>query len=295
MPSSGRASGKRSTPPKTSPRLPSRMQVALPSYQSVPSTSISAPKPAARRLRDPLHRYATRPSRSLRSSASRIIAASNPAPAITAKRSLPKRPTSRRRRSPRSPTATARSMSFGIPRLVANRFAVPAGTTARLASEPASTSMHRRTVPSPPQAKTRSAPAPSARRTWSGAFLAFGTSYHSGSSTPARASARRSSGRPPPRRFSAWATTATFMRRAARGATWRCAPGARACDLLRDAGRAAREQQHEQRPDRRSRARRRRRAGGACRGTSAPRRRRPGRGARPPRRRRAARGRGSAT
>ena len=106
-----------------------------PSYQSAPSTSISASNAFARRLREPLHRYAARPTRSLRSSASRIIAASNPAPAITAKRSLLEaadvdaaggRRGARRRRRPRCPS--------GCPRFVANRFAVPAGTTARLAS-----------------------------------------------------------------------------------------------------------------------------------------------------------------
>ena len=59
--------------------------------------------------------------------ASRIIAASKPAPAMTANRSPLKRPTSSLRRSPRSPIATACSMSLGIPRLVAKRFAVPAG------------------------------------------------------------------------------------------------------------------------------------------------------------------------
>ena len=40
--------------------------------------------------------------------------------------------------------------------------------------------MQRRTVPSPPQANTSSAPSSSARRTCSGAFFAFGTSYQSG-------------------------------------------------------------------------------------------------------------------
>ena len=156
--------------------------------------------------------------RSLSPSASRIIAASKPAPAMTAKRSFSKRPTSSALQSPCRPTVTARSMSCGMPRLVANRFAVPAGTIASRASVPASTWMQRRTVPSPPQANTSSAPSSSARSTWAGAFLAFGTSYHSGSSTPAAASARRSSGRPPPTVFPACATTATFMSPAAAGA-----------------------------------------------------------------------------
>ena len=105
-----------------------------------------------------------------------------------------KRPTSILRVRPCSPIWTARSSSDGMPRLVANRFAVPAGSTASGIFVPASTLRQRRTVPSPPQAKTRSAPASSARSTCPGAFLALGTSYQSGSSTPAsreRASQRR--------------------------------------------------------------------------------------------------------
>ncbi len=132
--------------------------------------------------------------RSLRSSASRIIAASKPTPAMTPKRSPANRPTSKRRRSPPSPIATAFSMSAGMPRFVAKRFAVPAGMTARHASRPASSPMQRRTVPSPPQANTRSAPSSRARRTCAGAFLAFGTSYQSGSACPRSARTRRNSG-----------------------------------------------------------------------------------------------------
>ena len=98
-----------------------------------------------------------------------------------------------------------------MPRFVANRFAVPAGSTASGTFVPASTPTQRRTVPSPPQAKTSSAPASSARSTCAGAFLALGTSYQSGSSTPAVASARRSAGNPPSSVFAACATTATFM------------------------------------------------------------------------------------
>ena len=65
IPSSGSASGNSSTPPNTSPTLPSSTHVALPSYQSAPSTSISASNAGARRLREPLHRYAARPIRCL--------------------------------------------------------------------------------------------------------------------------------------------------------------------------------------------------------------------------------------
>ena len=89
-------------------------------------------------------------------------------------------------------------MSFGIPRFVANRFAVPAGMIARLVVVPASTSTHRWTIPSPPQTKRSSAPSSSARRTWAGALRLFGTSNQSGSVTPSASRTRRSSGRPPP-------------------------------------------------------------------------------------------------
>ena len=103
-------------------------------------------------------------------------------------------------------------MSFGMPRLVANRFAVPAGMIARLAFEPASTSMQRCTIPSPPQAKTSSAPSSSARRTCGGALRLFGTSHQSGSST---AFAPRARGAAPTARRRAvlpeCAITATFI------------------------------------------------------------------------------------
>ena len=64
------------------------------------------------------------------------MAASKPAPAMTANRSPLKRPTSKRCRCPRRPSATACGMSFGIPRFDANRLAVPAGMIARSACEP---------------------------------------------------------------------------------------------------------------------------------------------------------------
>jgi len=90
------------------------------------------------------HTYARRPARSFHlPSAPPTMRASKPEPAMTAKRSPLKRPTSGLRRSPCSPIATACSMLFGIPRLVARRLAVPAGTIARRASEPAITSMQR--------------------------------------------------------------------------------------------------------------------------------------------------------
>jgi hypothetical protein len=88
------------------------MQLAFPEYHEVPSIAILALKGFARRLFDPAQTYATRPNRSLRPpSACWIIDASKPAPAMTPKRSPLKRPTSSLRRSPRSPIATACSMS----------------------------------------------------------------------------------------------------------------------------------------------------------------------------------------
>ena len=69
-------------------------------------------------------------------------------------------------------------MSFGIPRFVAKRLAVPAGRIASVAFDPASTLTHCCTSPSPPQAKTSSAPSASAFSTFFGACLLFGTSNH---------------------------------------------------------------------------------------------------------------------
>ena len=102
-------------------------------YQLTPSTLTSAANGFERRFSDPVQTYAARPNRSFKppSPASRIIAASKPAPAMTAKRSPLKRPTSSLRRSPLRPISTALSMSFGIPKLVAKRFAVPAGRIPR--------------------------------------------------------------------------------------------------------------------------------------------------------------------
>ena len=69
-------------------------------------------------------------------SASSIIAASRPAPAITAKCSPFIAPTSSGRSAPRIPIWTARSRSRGIPRFVASRLAVPAGTIASVVERP---------------------------------------------------------------------------------------------------------------------------------------------------------------
>ena len=55
-------------------------------------------------------------------------------------------------------------MEDGTPRLVAKRFAVPAGMIASVTPVPASASMHRCTLPSPPHTRTRSAPSFAASR-----------------------------------------------------------------------------------------------------------------------------------
>ena len=84
--------------------------------------------------------------------------ASKPAPAMTAKRSPLRRPTSMRRERPRRGRCRRPApMSFGMPRFVASRFAVPAGMIATVASVPARTSTQRCTMPSPPHTKIRSA------------------------------------------------------------------------------------------------------------------------------------------
>ena len=67
----------------------------------LPSTSILARKGRSRRCLAPVHTYAARPNRSLSArSASRIISASRPVPAMTANRSPLTRPTSIVRRAP---------------------------------------------------------------------------------------------------------------------------------------------------------------------------------------------------
>ncbi len=76
-------------------------------------------------------------------SASAIMRASNPAPAITAKCSPFTDPVSSGRRSPCSPTRTASARSAGMRRFDARRLAVPAGRIATTAPVPATASMQR--------------------------------------------------------------------------------------------------------------------------------------------------------
>ena len=144
-------------------------------------------------------------------STSRVMRASRPAPAMTAKCSPFIFPRSSRRSRPESPTWTASPMSSGMPRFEAKRFAVPAGRIASRASVPAMASTARCIIPSPPQTKIVSAPSASAFSTRSGAYLLLGTSVHSGSVTPARSSVSRSSSSPPPIDLPACAMTATLV------------------------------------------------------------------------------------
>ena len=85
-----------------------------------------------RRFFDPLKMYAARPMRFLRLPASRIIAASRPAPAMTANRSPVKRPRSNSWRAPWRPTSTAPSTFLRMPRFAATRLALLAGMIVRL-------------------------------------------------------------------------------------------------------------------------------------------------------------------
>ena len=93
--------------------------------------SIFALNGSARMFFDAVQMYARRPKRSFRPpSASLIMCASSPAPAITANRSPLIFPTSSTRSTPRRPISTAFGMSDGISRLEAKRLAVPAGMIA---------------------------------------------------------------------------------------------------------------------------------------------------------------------
>ena len=210
-PSSGRASGKASIPPMIVPTFAASTHETRPLKKRLPSTSTVAFIRRAPRFFMPVYRYAARPSRSLRPrSAWAIIRASNPAPAITVKRSPFTEPVSMRRRCPCNPIRTASVMSSGICRFIARRFAVPAGRIATAVSVPATASMQRWTVPSPPQTNSTSTPRSAARRACSGARRLFFTSCHIGAVTPSASRTFRSSGRPPPRLLRECATTATF-------------------------------------------------------------------------------------
>jgi len=197
-PSSGCACWKVFNPPNRLPTLPTSTQLARPLNHRLPPRLIFTFVGGTFTFLIAVKTYARRPARSLRPrSASPIMRASNPAPAMTAKCSPFTTPTSSWRRSPCKPIATASASRFGIPRLVASRFAVPAGRIATVASELASTPRLRCTIPSPPQTKTRSAPCSSACCTHFGARFDLSTSYHNGSDTPASARRSRSSSSPP--------------------------------------------------------------------------------------------------
>jgi len=140
----------------------------------------------------------------MRREASSIINASKPTPAITPNRSPLKVPTSMRLGTPPSATSSAPCRSCGMSKLFANRFDVPAGSTAIGTSGialRATVSRARWTVPSPPHSSSRSGSAATAARTASGTFLLFITSRHTTSAWPRRRNSVRSSGRPPPSFF----------------------------------------------------------------------------------------------
>ena len=192
--------------------------------------------------------------RSLRSSASRIIAASKPTPAMTAKRSPAKRPTSSAPARAASPIAhRAARCPSGCPRFVAKRFAVPAGMTARrgvAAGELADAAAHR-AVAAPRE--DESAPSSRARRDLPGAFLALGTSYHSGSGCPRSARTRRSSGQAAAERLLGVGDDRDLHEAACTAAARRDASARAGAALAGRASararRAAREQQHHHRAD----------------------------------------------
>ena len=180
-----RASGNTLTPPTIWPRLPSRMQVVVPSYQWVPSTWMSPQAVAAEVARPAPGCGAAHP----------LLGSSPRGSWLRRSRLRPSRgsvpPRSARRRAGGDVRA-GQLRPHPRYRLVSEvrreRFAVPAGTTARLVLVPASVSTQRRTVPSPPQAKTITLVQGALNLL--GRFLAFGTSYQSGSSTPSVASTR---------------------------------------------------------------------------------------------------------
>ena len=107
-----------------------------------------------------------------------------------------------------------RSMSCGMPRFDANRFAVPAGM---IASGHRRVPRARRRSAAPCRRRPRRRPArrhpSSARSTCSGANLLFGTSDQSGRTTPARRELAAQFPRPPPIDLPACAITATVLHR----------------------------------------------------------------------------------
>ena len=160
------------------------MQLALPLYQRTPSTSILArngferrffePGPDVRGAAEPLLQPAVAGVADHRGVEAR---AGHDREALAVEASDVELAVARR--AGRSTTAC--SMSLGMPRLVANRFAVPAGMIASVTSEPASTSTQRWTIPSPPHDEDELRASATARRTCAGALRLFGTSHQNGS------------------------------------------------------------------------------------------------------------------
>ncbi len=98
-----------------------------------------------------------------------------------------------------------------MPRFAANRFAVPAGRIASVIGVLPTVSMHFCTEPSPPHTNRSSTPASMSSATIFGTNLLFGTSRHSGSSTPCSASSVRRAPSPPPRVLPECARTPTTV------------------------------------------------------------------------------------
>ena len=146
-----------------------------------------------------------------------------------------------------------------MPRFVANRLAVPAGTIARGTSVPAAASRHRCTIPSPPQ--TKSSSAPSFERALAPA------SAPCGSSAPPPTTDRRCL------LLRARAAVLRARRRASCPHVQRSqpsAPGSMPLPRCRRVARGPANEHHRgNNVQRRRRRRRRCRSGGACRGTCA--------------------------
>ena len=121
------------------------------------------------------------------------------------------------RRVPFSPISTASPRSFGMPRFVANRLAVPAGKMASATGAPADRvddALHR-SVAAPHEDEIGAA---SSTASWLARPRAgsSGTSYHMGSLIPWVESVFLSSARPPPSVFAEWASTPTEVKAAPR-------------------------------------------------------------------------------
>ena len=196
------------------------------------------------------------------------MAASKPAPAMTPKRSSLEAPDVEL--AAMSAQANCdRTLDIALGSRGSSRRGLPSRLERRRDSSPCQPARRRSAGPSrhrPRRTRARR-PRPARARPARTPSWPSGTSYQSGSSTPAASSTRRSSGSPPSSVFVGVCDDRDLHATARR---WRARDGAgrpRRRASLRDASRAAGEQQHEQRADPDRALRRRRRAGGASRGT----------------------------